>query len=374
MDACMSFRRRCRRLPRLDPRGSTAAAAMVALLVVTAACSTPAATPARTAPTPLAPQSAQTVGATAPSTLPRMRTVYTSDSATDVVLWVAQEAGLFAKQGLDVEVSRIGGGSTKVIQSMVAGEVDVAHIGGSGLVDAVLAGADLVAIATILPSLGMSLYAVPDVRRMEDLRGRAIGITRAGSISDVGARMVLTRNGLRPDTDVGLVQTGGTSESLAAMQAGATAGGILFPPTDVPARQLGFHELLDLNTLGVEFPLNTLIVERGYMARNEEALRRFMRAYVEAAALTHRDPAFAKQVLAKYTHTDEDEALESGYQAYGNRYLATAPYPKASQFQTILDFMGQEDPRVRELQADRFVDDHFVRELDQQGVIAALNP
>ncbi len=270
-----------------------------------------------------------------------VRSAYTSESALELPLWMAHEAGLFAQHGLEVTVERIAGGSSKAMQVLIAGELDILHGSGPAVVDARLAGADVVAIAIAYPVLGINLYAVPDIVRLEDLRGRAVAITRAGTLSDFGARYALTRYGLRPEVDVGLVQTGGNTETIAAMQAGHVAAGVIASPFDVPARKLGFHELLDLASLGLEFPTTGLLVQRDYLVRHEEVLRSFLRAYVEAIARIQQDKPFAKQVISKYASTTDEEALESSYAAFGQRYLTRAPYPTVAQFQTLIEFVAE---------------------------------
>jgi ABC-type nitrate/sulfonate/bicarbonate transport system substrate-binding protein len=285
---------------------------------------------------------------------------------------VAHEANTFARYGLDVSVERIAGGSPKVVAAMLAGDLDVAQIGGPVVADARVAGADLVYITGNIPVLSLSLYAVPDITRMEDLRGKALAITRAGTVTDFGARTALTRFGLRPEVDVGLVQAGGIVESLATVQSGNAAAALMSSPFDVRAREFGLHELLDLPSLGVEFLLNGLAVQREYLQQNDDVLMRFMRGYLEANARIKQDKAFTKQVLGKYTDTTDDAALESGYEAYGQRYLAAKPYPTAGQLQTVIDFVAEREPSARDLRPESLYDNHFVRALDQEGFIDGL--
>ena len=333
----------------------------VSMLTLAVACGPAPAAPAANAP-----------GASAPAPRVRLRSAYTSESASELPLLVTHEAGLFAEQGLDVAVERIAGGSSKVVQVMLANELEVAQIGGPAVIDAHLAGVDLVFVATSIPVLGLTIYATPGINRMEDLRGKAIAVTRAGTVSDFGARYALTRHNLRPDEDVGVIQTGGIAESMAAMQSGQVAAGVIGAPLDVPARRLGLHELLDLPSLGLDFLQNGLAVQRDYLAKNDEPLSRFVRAYTAGTVRLKRDKAFAKQVLAKYVAAEDEESLESGYDSFGNRYLARVPYPTASQLVPIVEFAAEREPRARELRPEAMVDDHFVRALDQSGFVEQL--
>jgi NitT/TauT family transport system substrate-binding protein len=319
------------------------------------------------------PSSVAAPAAPAPTAPPlHLRAAYTSETAAEIPLWFANDTGLFPQYGLDVGMERVAGGSSKAVQVMMAGELDVAQIGGAAVVDAGLAGADLLFIATLHPLLALTVYAVPGLTAVDELRGKSMGITRAGTISDFTARYVLSRANLQPESDVGLVQTGGVAETLAAMQSANVPAGVLSPPFDVPARKLGFHELIDVPGLGLEFPHQGIAVSRDYLARNEEALRRYMRATVDTIARIKQDKALAKQIIAKYSQTDDDEAAESGYAAFGDRFLARAPYPTAAQFEPVIQFVAERDPRARDLRAATLVDDRFVRALDQEGFIAAL--
>ena len=352
----------------LGPTARSLAALLLAALVLGCA---PAGGTAQAPAAAREPTSSATMpSGTAPAL--HLRAAYTSETAAEIPLWLANDTGLFTQHGLDVAMERVAGGSSKAVQVMMAGELEVAQIGGAAVVDARLAGADLLFIATLHPVLALTAYAVPGLTRPDELRGKAIGITRAGTISDFTARYLLSRANLQPETEVGLVQTGGVAETLAAMQSANVPAGILSPPFDVPARKLGFHELVDVPGLGLEFPHQGVAVSREYLSRNEDALGRYMRATVEAIARIKQDKPLAKQIIARYSQTDDDEAAESGYATFGDRILSRAPYPTAAQFEPVIQFAAERDPRARELRADNLVDDHFVRALDQEGFVAAL--
>ncbi len=349
---------------------------LLATLLVGACAPAPAA-PAASAPAlASAPAASSAPAAAATSTpaasLPKIRAAWASDTAAELPLQVANEAGLFAKYGLDVSADRIAGGSSKVLQVLLAGDLDLAQIGGTAIVDAYLAGADPVYITTHNPVLVMQIFAVPGIAGLDDLRGKSIAVTRAGTLTDFAARYALTKQGLRPDVDVGIIQTGGNTETMAAMQSGNVAAGVLSPPVDVPARKLGFHEIVDPASLALEFPHDGLAVRRDFLNANPDAVQQFVRAYVDAIARIKQDKAFTKQVMSKYLETTDDEALESGYQAFGDKYLARVPYPTTAQFQSIIDFVVERDPRARDLPLDRMIDDRFVRALDQDGFIDSL--
>lgn len=349
-----------------------ALAASVAVGACAPRASAPAASPSASGAgdSTSAPQAAAAPAAR-PAPAARVRAAYGTDSGAEVTLWVAHEAGLFAEQGLDVSLERFAGGTSKPTQVMIAGELDVMHGAGPALVDAQLAGADIVAITTAQRSSGILLYGDPTIVQLEDLRGKSLAVTRAGTLSDFTARYALTQRNLRPEVDVGLIQTGGNVETLAAMSSGNVAAGMIAPPFDVAGRKLGFHEVLDAGSLGMEFPSLGLQVQREYLLKNEDVLQRIMRGYVTAGARVVNDEAFAKQIIGKYTGTEDSEALDSSYISL-RRYHMRAPYPTAAQYQSVIDFVATREPRVRELQPERLIDDHFVRALEQEGFIDRL--
>ena len=334
--------------------------------------------PQRTAPTAAPPSSAnssaagQPAAAAAPAPPVHVRAAWGTDSGAEVTLWAAKDAGLFVEQGLDVDLERIAGGTSKPTQVMVAGELDIMPGAGPALVDAQLAGADLVALTTAGRSSGILLYGDPSIQTLPDLRGKSVAVTRAGTLSDFTIRYALTQQNLRPEVDVGLIQSGGNVETLAAMQSGSVAGGMIAPPFDVAGRKLGYHEVFDAGSLGLEFASLGLQVRRDYLTQNADVLQRFVRAYVAGNARVYQDEAFAKQTIGKYTGTDDAEALDSSYTAYGRRYHQRAPYPTVAQYQSVIEFAATREPRARELQPERLIDERFVRTLDQDGFIDRL--
>jgi ABC-type nitrate/sulfonate/bicarbonate transport system substrate-binding protein len=284
--------------------------------------------------------------------------------------WVAAEQGLFRRHGLDVTLVNLP--PSTATQALQSGSVPVAATGGSTVTAYVGGATDLVYVAGVSNKAPYRVVARPEITRMEDLRGKAIAVTRAGTVTDFGARTALLRYGLRPELDVGMVQAGGVVESLATVQSGNAAAALMSPPFDVAARKQGLHELLDLPSLGVEFLMNGLAVQREYLAPNEAVLLRFMRGYLEGLARLKRDRAFTKQVLGKYTGTEDDEALESAYEAFGQRYFARVPYPTVGQLQTVIDFVAEREPSARDLRPESLFDDRFVRALDQEGFVDRL--
>ena len=182
----------------------------------------------------------------------KLTSAYTAISGVFGGQWAAQEAGIFARYGIDSSLVYIAS-ATKAAQAMLAGEVPIAVMGGEAVVSAALGGANLVFVAGVL---NRSLYFIvvrQDILSPQDLRGKAIGVTRYGATSDFSARLALRHWRLEPNKDVALLQLGGVPEILAAMKSGAVQGGTMTPPTNVRARHQGYRELVNVKPWRIEW-------------------------------------------------------------------------------------------------------------------------
>lgn len=290
-------------------------------------------------------------------------------TATQAAIWLTKDAGLFEKNGLAVDLVAIRS-SSLALQTLLAGQVDLLHAGGATVVDAQLAGAELVMIAGSIREFVFQIFAKPEIQKMEDLKGKVVGVSRFGSNTDHAVRFALPRFGLTAGKDVTLLQSGGSAETLAAILSNRLHAGAFTAPETIRARQAGLRMLLDISKLEANFPFNSVIVSRSYLARNTDALRKFMKAYVEGISLGKKDTAFAKKVIAKYTRSQDPEVLEESYEWIVKEVLARVPYPPVQGIKTLLD--ASTNPKAKTIKPETLVDDRFVRELDQSGFIKAL--
>ena len=161
--------------------------------------------------------------------LERVNAIYASLAGDHAALYVAQDMALFRKYGLDVSLSYTAG-AAQVIQTMMAGENQIATAGGSGVVDADFGGADLVAVAGMVNMPAFYIVVQPEIKSIQDLRGKPVGITRFGSSTDFTMRYILRKAGLDPDKDVPLLQLGGQPELAAAIEARRIFAAPMTPP------------------------------------------------------------------------------------------------------------------------------------------------
>src|ERR671918_1613752 len=137
----------------------------------------------------------------------RLRVAYTAFAGTFTILWLGKEAGLYQKNGVDMDLLYIGS-STKAVQALLGGDIDIMYSAAGAVVDANLAGADLVMIACQYNQGQTSFFTSPSVTNIGALKGKAVGVTRFRAFSDFVARHVLKKNQLQPVKDVALLQLG----------------------------------------------------------------------------------------------------------------------------------------------------------------------
>ena len=302
--------------------------------------------------------------------LQKLRVAYAAITAAFSIPWIAKEAGIFQRHGLDVELVYIAAGS-RAVQTLVGGSVDVAAIGGPAGVDAKLAGADTVYVAVPVNRVIVFTVAAPPIQRVEDLLGKSIGVTRIGTVTDFFTRYFVRQAGLVPDRDVIIRGTGGLPETLAALKAGQVQAGTFGFPAVLHARAAGFRVLIDYNTLGFRYPLSGVVVTQKLLRSQESAIRRFLEAHIEGVHRFRTDPAFAMSVIGKYTQTTDRSILEETYKVYASAF-ERVPYPDPEDMKLGLTQVGETNPRARGADPREFVEPRLLREIETSGFVKRL--
>jgi NitT/TauT family transport system substrate-binding protein len=302
--------------------------------------------------------------------LERIRVGGGSVGAPQMTMWFAKEAGLYEKHGLVVEAISIPG-SSMALQAMLSGEVPIIQLGGTASMQANLAGADTVIVATVLTKFLFSIFSRPEITRIADLKGKLFGATRFGTLSDFASRFALEKSGLNPDRDIAMVQTGGQPETLAALLTARVQAAALSVPAILRAKKANMRELLDMAKLEATIHQNGVVTTRKYLKTNEDTVRRFLRAYIEGAALAKKDKAFAARVMGKYLGTGDREILDDAYERV-TLHLAIPPYPTVEGVAVLLKTLEKTQPKARAAKPEDFIDDRLVRELEESGFISKL--
>lgn len=300
----------------------------------------------------------------------RIRLAYSAISGAMLTPWVGVEAGIFKKNGLEVQLIYIAGGSTAAA-ALIGGDVQISLASGDGVVRGRLQGIDLISFADMTSTLVFSLMVQTEVSAPDDLKGKKLGITRFGTSSH--AALVAGLKRLRINlSDVTVLQMGGIPQVLAGLESGAISGGILSAPTNIKGKKLGMKELLDIGTLKIPFQMNTFIARGDFIRRNPESMRRLVQAIIESIHKIKADQAFATKVLAKYTKIEDPEILAETYRMFAVRYLSRAPYPSEEAVKQRLAEIAIQDQRAASANAKDFIDPRWIKELEDSGFIARL--
>lgn len=276
-------------------------------------------------------------------------------------VWMAKEVGAFEKYGIQAEILFISSGPV-VMQALIGGDLQIANGATNAVLNAVLNGAPILGVAGTANRPYHRLFVQPEINRVEDLRGKTLGVTRFGSITDNLTRILLRRYGL--EGSVSVRQLGGTLEVGAAFHQRAIAGAVtseLRVPGNVPAKVL-----LELVHLGIPYSMNLLAVSRDFYRRSPESVEALVRAYAEGVAALHRDKERALRVIARYGRLSEPRSIEQHYQD-SITYLERVPRAEPEALYTILDFMGKRDAPL-----ERFVDNSIVDRLVREGFFDRL--
>ena len=301
----------------------------------------------------------------------KLKVAYPTTVGSMAVVWVAKEAKLFEKHGLEVELIYVAG-SSRVVQAMLAKDIPISEIAIPAVIQANLAGADLVMLAGPNHKPGQKLIVKPAIKRPEDVKGKKLGVTRFGTSDDFLLRYLLGQWKIQPDREVALLQMGGSPEILAGLGSGGIDGGVLSSPLNLRAQRLGFNLLADLSAIGVDYQGAGVVTTRSYVREHPEIVRPYLKAYVEGLARFKNDKEFSLRVLAKYSRISERDMLEETYRHYAVNVMPRVPYPTMRGIQMVLDEIGSRNPKTREISPASLVDVSFLGELDKSGFIKAL--
>ncbi|HWP24070.1 MAG TPA: ABC transporter substrate-binding protein [Candidatus Binatia bacterium] len=301
----------------------------------------------------------------------RLRIAYSSISAAYTGIWVAQDAGFFAKEGLDSQVIFIGS-ATQLAQVLVAGDVDIASLGGGPVMAASLSGADLKVIGNNVNKLIFSLHARPEIKSIEELRGKRIAVSRFGSSSDVAARHALRKHNLDPLKDITLMQLGTMSNMFGALKSGAVEASMVSPPTQFLSEKMGFKEILSVTDMDLAYPNPAMAVSGDLIRRRPDIIDRFMRAYVRAIHRARIDRDSTIKTLAKYTTVTDSALLARSYDFYMTKVLERAPYINMQGMQNALDDVARTVPAAKNAKPEQFVDLRFLDRMEKSGLLKEL--
>ena len=293
----------------------------------------------------------------------------TSESMTAV--WVARDRGLFKKHGLDMQFILMPR-NPLAIAALLAGEIDAAIIGPGHLINAGLSGAELIGIANFFHKLDYRLISRPEIKRVEDLRGKRLAISGPGSTSHLVALLAL--QGLKLDparAQITFLTIPGTemNRRLALESASVDATTIRGAVGDLYGAK-GYSVLYNFKTTGVTLPQNALVTSRRIAAAKPQVIEAYLKAMVEAIAMTV-DPAnkeLVTRLIASNLRLPNTSDAEESYTAVVDSY-ERVPQPNIEGMKRLQKLMAQLNPKVAEVRVENLIDSSFMNKLESSGYI-----
>ena len=297
-------------------------------------------------------------------------------SATSGSIWVAEEKGLFKKHGLDAEVIIIGGGASRVVSSLIAGEIQFSVGGGDAVIRAGLRGADGVLVASPMKTGLQRMMVRPEIKTPADLKGKSIAVTRFGSASHWVLQLFLRKWGMRTD-DIKMLQLGSSPAMFASLEKGGVDGAVFTIPTFFLAEERGYRILADPVEMEIYYLQNSVDTTRSYLKRNRDQALRVVKVLCEGLAYFQKNKKESIEVLQKKLRIQSAQErdvkyLELSYQLLADKFYNRVPYANPKAIETTLEFISSEEPKAKDANPKQFLDESLVREVEASGFIKAL--
>jgi NitT/TauT family transport system substrate-binding protein len=290
-------------------------------------------------------------------------------------LWVAEKEGYFRKNGIDIKISNIPGG-TQGAQALLAGGIDIAFTDPTSTISAIAAGAPLVEVMAITTIMPYYLVGAPDVKSIADLKGKRVGSSGLGlSASRLALLVAFETLGLDPSRDkIAVVAAGAEPERIAGLSAGALAGTVVGPEFRSKIDQLGLNILTDLRTIKIPWEQDALETSRKYLDAKRDVVERVVKALLQGNAYV-LNPANRNAVVELLRSKLGLKTAQEAEGAYGDLtkfYVLKKPYPYREGLQSIIAEVGKVVPKAAGLKFEDVADPSIIEKLDKSGFIDGL--
>ena len=302
----------------------------------------------------------------------RINVCYSSIAATSITTWVPHEAGIYKKYGLDVRMIYVAG--AQAITTLVSGDTQIVQGSGAAAALSRLSGSDVTIIGTTINVIPMSLFTTPDISSPQDLRGKTFGVSRFGSLTDLGLRKAVGEFGLDANKDIKMIQTGGVPEILLFMQQGVIKGGLISSPTLEKAKELGYKEFMNLSELKFRYPGTALVTTDSFIRTRPQTVNRFLKATLEGIKYAKNNPDFTIRILGKYTRTTDTKLLASAFKSYVLGYIRDTPTVTQAEMEGMMEDIAMRNPKAKNVDPRQFYDPAPLEQLAKEGFIKELYP
>lgn len=291
-------------------------------------------------------------------------------SALNSPFWVMNDAGFLKQEGLDMQLVYIASSPT-VARATLAGEIVISGANSQVIVDVGLNGGDLVAMGAITNVVAFYVMAAPEIKTVNDLKGKVVGVTRFGASTDFGMRMLLSKYGLEAAKDVPIIQIGGMPELTAALSKKTVFAAPMSQPMVYVAQQAGMRMIANLAKEDIPFMHIGLTTSKKWVREHRPEAKAFIRAYGKAMHFMHTRKEETRAIFAKYTKINDVAMLDGSIQ-YGYDFMEKVPLVKTPAFQVTLDQIAKSNPKAKQAKPEQFFDNSLVQELIDEGFFVKL--
>ncbi len=280
-------------------------------------------------------------------------------------MWYAAEKGIFAKNGLDVQLQYTA--SSTGVAALISGNTQIFQGGGSETLSADVQGADLVVVGNIVPIYPYVFMVPASIKTIADLKGKKVGASSAGSTSDIATRAGLLKEGLNPDTDVTMVYLGSSSARTAALFSGAIQGGLDQPPGSLQLEAKGLHVLF--NEVDEKLPVvnNGIVVERSYMTAHKDVVQKYVDSIVESIAALRKDKTGGVAVLTKEMKITDPTIAAATYD-FSMKIFPGIPTVSADAFGDAVKVLSKKNAKVASFDVNKIIDNSFMKSASDRGL------
>ena len=293
----------------------------------------------------------------------------TSLSAGNWIPWIAKEAKIYEKHGLDVQLILLRG-SGQTSAALLGGSIFASPVALPTVMLADLSGADLINVAHTVPGVQTKMLVKPEIKESEDLRGKRIATSSLGSLGDFLFKYILRKYGLDPIREITWLSIGTPPERLQALFSGSVDATEASYPFDTQAERKGFRVLFDARK-EVVYPSMSIVTRSKSIVEDRDTVMRMVKAHVEGIAYFKNNKDFAIRVLSKQLKINDRETLENSYDTYKQDFISV-PYPIMKGLEATYDYVAQTRPEIRGRKPEEFMDPSFIAELDKSGFIKKL--
>jgi ABC-type nitrate/sulfonate/bicarbonate transport system substrate-binding protein len=298
-----------------------------------------------------------------------LRVAYTSVTGNRAPFWIAKEAKLFEKHGLQVELIYLQSVAVGM-PALLGGDFQILAGGVAAYLSAASRGAKLILFGTFGPTPYI-LFTRPEIQTIAQLKGAIIGVNRIGASDYYALRRLLQKLELTPDRDVKIITAGSPLDRLISVERGAIQG-TLGTDMGLATNPVKVRRLVDLTQMGVEDHGSALMTTLNFARSQADTMDRFVRAFVEAIALGKRDKSLAKKVYAKYLRITDDNLLELNHKVYLSGSIPKIPTFPVDALKNVISDLAEENPKAKEINIDEVLDNSFIQRQVDNGFIDRL--